>query len=78
MSNFLMVVPPEWSELTDAQAFIEEHSEAQILDLIARNEGWAAIEALLQDSGYLPADSSMVDFRMFRDGSANRIWYRLA
>lgn len=77
MSEFLMVVPPVWTELTDAQAFLDQHSEAYIIDLIARNEGWGAIEALMQDGGQIAPDAAIADFRMFKDGGATRIWYRL-
>lgn len=77
MSEFLMVVPEGWYELADAQAFVDTHSEATLLDLISRNEGWTSIEALMQDGGQIAPDASLIDFRMFRDGSATRIWYKL-
>ena len=76
MSQFLMVVPEGWAELPDAQAFVDLHTEAQILDLIQRGES-AAVEAMLQDGGHIPMDAAMTDFRMFRDGGAYRAWYKL-
>lgn len=77
MSEFLMIVPEGWTELTTADAFLEQQGEQQIIDLIARNEGWAAIEALMQDGGFIGPTEAIIDFRMFRDGTANRIWYKL-
>lgn len=77
MSDFLMVVPPDWQELADGQAFVDAHTEAQLLDLLQQGD-LAAIEARLQDEGHLPTDSAMIDFRMFRDGGAYRVWYKVA
>lgn len=77
MSQFLMVIPSGWQEMQNSSAFIEQHTEATILDLIARNEGWGAIEALMQDGGYIAPDAAITDFRMFSDGDVTRIWYQL-
>lgn len=77
MSDFLMIVPAGWQELADGQAFVEQHTEAQLLDLVQTNN-LAAIEAMLQDAGHIVAGAAMADFRMFRDGGVFRIWYRLA
>lgn len=77
MSDFLMVIPEGWAELTTVEAFLQEYDEAQLLALIAANDGWAAIEARLQDGGHIPATAALADFRMFRDGAAIRIWYLL-
>lgn len=76
MSEFLMVVPPGWAELENGQAFVDEHTEAQLLDLISRGE-LAAVEAMLQDGGHIQADAAMADFRLFKDGETYRVWYRL-
>jgi hypothetical protein len=76
MSEFLMVVPVGWVEVPDAQAFVDRHTEAQILDLIGSNQ-LAGVEARLQDDGLIAPDASMLDFRMFRDGGACRIWVLL-
>ena len=77
MSDFLMIVPAGWSELADGQAFVEQYTEAQLLDLLQSNN-LAAIEAMLQDGGHISPTASMSDFRMFRDGDLFRVWYRLA
>jgi len=77
MSEFLMVVPEGWTGLADSALFLEQQGEQQILDLLARDEGYGAIEALMQDGGFIPMDASIADFRMFKDGIATRIWYRL-
>lgn len=77
MSDFLMVIPEGWAELATADAFIAENTEVYILDLINRGDGWAAIEALLQDAGHIPATAALADFRIFRDAGAIRIWYLL-
>lgn len=74
-SEFQVVVPPGWAELADGQAFIDRHTEAQLLDLLSGGN-LAAIEAMLQDGGHIPMDAAMADFRMFRDGNAYRVWYR--
>jgi hypothetical protein len=76
MSEFLMIVPDGWGEVADGQAFVDQHTETQLQDLIARGE-LAAIEAMLQDGGYIPMDSAMLDFRLFRDGGSFRVWYLL-
>lgn len=75
MSEFLMVVPPGWQELADGQAFVDAHTEAQLLDLVQQGD-FAAIEARLQDDGHLVG--SMADFRMFRDGGVYRVWFKVA
>ncbi len=75
MSEFLMVVPPGWTEVADAQAFVDRHTEAQLLDLTQQGD-LAAIEARLQDDGLLVG--SMIDFRMFRDGGVYRVWVKVA
>lgn len=77
MSEFLMVVPAGWAELADGQAFIDTHTEAQLLDILSQND-LGAIEARLQDDGLIPMDSHMIDFRMFHDDGAYRVWYLLA
>lgn len=77
MSEFLMVIPAGWAELADGQAFVDMHTEAQLLELVQSNQ-LASIEAMLQDGGHIPMNSAMADFRMFRDGSSYRIWYQLA
>lgn len=77
MSEFLMIIPAGWTELVEAQTFLDTHSEDYINSLIDRNEGWGAIEALMQDDGYIPMNASIQDFRMFHDGLITRIWYRL-
>lgn len=74
MSEFLMVVPAGWTELPDGQAFVDQQTEAQLLDLLSYGN-LAAIEAMLQDGGHIPMDAAMVDFRMFRDGAAYRVWF---
>ena len=76
MSEFLMVVPDGWAEVSDAQAFVDRHTEAQLLDLIGSNQ-LAGVEARLQDDGLIAPDASMLDFRMFRDGVGYRIWVNL-
>jgi len=76
MSEFLMIIPFGWAELADGQAFVDQHSEAQLLDLIQSNQ-LATIEAMLQDGGLIPMDAAMADLRMFRDGPVYRIWYQL-
>lgn len=76
MTEFLMVVPEGWIELADGQAFVDLHTEAQLLDLI-QSDQLAAIEAMLQDGGVIAPDATMVDFRMFRDGDSYRVWYRV-
>lgn len=73
MSEFLMVVPPGWTEVEEAQAFVDRHTEAQLLDLTQQGD-LAAIEARLQDDGLLVGNMS--DFRMFRDGGVYRIWVK--
>ncbi len=74
--SFLLIVPTGWVELPDAQAFVDLHTEAQLLDLISQG-AIAAIEAMIQDGGYVPADQPVVDVRLFRDEGAYRLWYRL-
>lgn len=76
MSTFLLIVPDGWSEMADAQAFVDLHTEAQLLDLLSYGN-LAAIEAMLQDDGLIAPDATMADFRMFRDGDAYRVWYRV-
>lgn len=76
MSEFLMIVPEGWAELPDGQAFVDQQTEAQLLDLIQSGQ-LAAIEAMLQDGGHIPMDAAMADFRMFRDGGAYRVWFNL-
>jgi hypothetical protein len=76
MSDFLMVVPDGWAEVTDGQAFVDQQTEAQLLDLLSYGN-LAAIEAMLQDGGHIPMTAAMADFRMFRDGGAYRVWYLL-
>lgn len=74
MADFLMVIPEGWAELADGQAFIDEATEAQLFDLLSYGN-LAAIEAMLQDRGSIAPDASLADFRMFRDGSAYRVWF---
>lgn len=76
VNDFVMVIPPGWAEIEDGQAFVDQHTEAQLLDLLSYSN-LAAIEAMLQDGGQIPMDAAMADFRMFRDGETYRIWYRL-
>lgn len=76
MGEFLMIVPEGWAELPDGQAFVDQQTEAQLLDLIQSGQ-LAAIEAMLQDGGHIPMDAAMADFRMFRDGGAYRVWFNL-
>ena len=54
MSEFLMVVPQGWQELPDGQAFVDQHTEAQLLDQLSQGV-LAAIEAMMQDGGHVPA-----------------------
>lgn len=77
MSEFLMVVPAGWSEVPDGQAFVDTHTEVQLLDLVQQGD-WAAIEARLQDDGHIPADKAMAGFRMFRDDAVYRVWFLIA
>lgn len=77
MSEFLMVVPVGWAELADGSAFVVQHTEAQLLDLINTSQ-FAAIEAMLQDGGHIAPDAAMSGFRMFRDGDTYRIWYQVS
>lgn len=77
MSEFLMIIPPEWSELETADAFVAENTEAYILILANQDDGLAYLEALLQDGGHIPPTAALAGFRIFRDAGAIRIWYLL-
>jgi hypothetical protein len=76
MSNFLMVIPMDWSELADGHAFVMEQGEATILGSI-ESGGIAAIEAILQDTGAIAPTASISDFKMFKDVDIFRVWYKL-
>jgi hypothetical protein len=74
--NFLMVVPPGWRELPNATAFVQQHGEASLQHLINTNE-LGALDGLLGDIGEVPADKTLAEFRMFREGEEFRVWFRL-
>lgn len=74
--QFLMVVTDNWTELQNANEFVQQNGESQLIDLQNTNQ-LGGIDALLGDFGVIPEGMTLSDFRMFREADNFRIWYIL-
>lgn len=76
MDQFLLITPEGWIELPDAQAFVDTNGEVQIMDLLQNNE-IGHIDAMLETVGQVPAGKTLEEFRMFREPTGYRVWFKL-
>lgn len=76
MTNFLMVVPPGWLELTNATAFVEQYGESSILNSIQQNE-LGTLDGMVEEWGQLPTGTTLAEMRLFREEGQFRVWFRV-
>lgn len=76
MSEFLMVVPPDFIEAVDADALIRASDATAVASYIANGE-WTPVSQLLEDGGYIAPNTLVSDARMFDTGGVFRFWYKL-
>ncbi len=79
--DFVMVVPPGWIEIENADDLIAAWpgGEIEIQDYIAR-KSWGQIDSLLDDNGVLPAGMTTEEARLFStgdEGGSPRLWVKL-
>jgi hypothetical protein len=77
MSEFLLVVPDGWTEVTNLeQVFSWASPEAIQLDIA--QELWYEIEQAMDFAGVMPAEHMILDAKLFDGGSGWRLWVRIA
>jgi len=74
MSEFLMVVPPDFIEVANAADWLREVDEMRIATLIAEKD-WPALSQILEDSGFIEPNSVIQDARLIDAGDGLRFWY---
>lgn len=74
MSDFLMVVPPEWTEVNgDIDALLDAYGgEASFQDSLS--QGQSAVDTLIEPLGLPPLNMTVTDSRLFKDGGTTRLW----
>lgn len=82
MSEFLMVVPPDWYEVQSATAVVDAFpgGEPEIQNFIASGE-FAMIDPALEETGQIQPGFTIVDARMFPTGDQTerlRLWVKFA
>lgn len=77
MSNFLLVVPPDWTEIPEAGAFFQNYASPEnISQYLAEGAIWQ-VQGALDNAGYLPVGMMVIDARVFDDGIP-RLWVKFA
>lgn len=75
MSEFLMVVPTGWTEITDMEGVFQTASADSIQQIITEG-AFFEIEKALDFIGIMPIDQSIWDARIFSTGSSPRLWVK--
>ena len=72
MSDFLMIVPPPWVEVSNHWIVVVHTPE--VVTFWISQEAWADLEVVLQDQGDVPAGKHVVDARLFQVDGGYRLW----
>jgi len=74
MSEFLMIVPPNFVEVSNAPDWLRSVDELRIATLITEKD-WMALSQILEDSGFIEPNSVIQDARLIDAGDGPRFWY---
>jgi len=74
INDFVMVIPPGWTEIANGTSIIEGWGEAGIVDSI-QQQNWGDVGSMLEAAGVLPTGQDVTDARLFSTGEtgANRL-----
>jgi hypothetical protein len=78
MSDFLTIVPPDWTEFPSVAALVNESAiPAESIFYSIGQAGWSDIDFILSNAGVLPDGMAVSNARMVFTDNGYRFWAQL-